>query len=74
MRSFENICKRFGAVQALDSCSFERGRMLDFLGPNGAGKTTTMRAVFETHCQAALSRTGAMHTRGCPDKSRGEVK
>ena len=48
--------------------------MLDFLGPNGAGKTTTMRAVFETHCQAALSRTGAMHTRGCPDKSRGEVK
>ncbi|HET7450860.1 MAG TPA: ATP-binding cassette domain-containing protein [Gaiellaceae bacterium] len=40
--------KRFGAVQALDGCSFsvERGRMLGFLGPNGAGKTTTMRAVF----------------------------
>jgi ABC-2 type transport system ATP-binding protein len=40
--------KRFGAVQALDGCSFslERGRMLGFLGPNGAGKTTTMRAIF----------------------------
>ena len=43
-----NVQKRFGAVQALDGCSFtvERGRMLGFLGPNGAGKTTTMRAVF----------------------------
>jgi ABC-2 type transport system ATP-binding protein len=40
--------KWFGAVQALDDCSFsvERGRMLGFLGPNGAGKTTSMRAVF----------------------------
>ena len=33
MLSLENICKRFGAAQALDSCSFERGPMLDFLGP-----------------------------------------
>ena len=43
-----DICKRFGAVQALEGCSFsiERGRMLGFLGPNGAGKTTTMRAIF----------------------------
>jgi ABC-2 type transport system ATP-binding protein len=43
-----NISKRFGAVQALDGCSFSvaRGRMVGFLGPNGAGKTTTMRAIF----------------------------
>ncbi|HSL64460.1 MAG TPA: ATP-binding cassette domain-containing protein [Gaiellaceae bacterium] len=42
------MTKRFGAVQALDDCSFSvaRGRMLGFLGPNGAGKTTSMRAVF----------------------------
>ena len=48
MLASQNICKRFGEVQALDGCSFsvERGRMLGFLGPNGAGKTTTMRAVF----------------------------
>jgi ABC-2 type transport system ATP-binding protein len=48
MLAFANVSKRFGAVQALDGCSFsvERGRMLGFLGPNGAGKTTSMRAVF----------------------------
>jgi ABC-2 type transport system ATP-binding protein len=48
MLSLQNISKRFGAVQALDRCSFsvERGRLLGFLGPNGAGKTTAMRAVF----------------------------
>jgi len=48
MLAFSNVSKRFGAVQALDGCSFtvERGRMLGFLGPNGAGKTTAMRAVF----------------------------
>jgi ABC-2 type transport system ATP-binding protein len=48
MLTLSKLQKRFGAVQALDGCSFfvERGRMLGFLGPNGAGKTTTMRAVF----------------------------
>jgi ABC-2 type transport system ATP-binding protein len=45
---FSHVNKRFGAVQALDDCSFSvgQGRMLGFLGPNGAGKTTAMRAVF----------------------------
>jgi ABC-2 type transport system ATP-binding protein len=48
MLRISHVSKRFGAVQALEDCSFsvERGRMLGFLGPNGAGKTTTMRAVF----------------------------
>ena len=48
MLTFGDACKRFGAVQALDGCSFsvERGRMLGFLGPNCAGKTTAMRAIF----------------------------
>jgi ABC-2 type transport system ATP-binding protein len=46
--SLEIVSKRFGAVQALEECSFsvERGRMLGFLGPNGAGKTTAMRTIF----------------------------
>jgi ABC-2 type transport system ATP-binding protein len=46
--TFRNISKRFGAVQALDDCSFwvAAGRMVGFLGPNGAGKTTAMRAIF----------------------------
>ena len=37
MLAFTNVSKQFGAVQALDGCSFsvERGRMLGFLGPNG---------------------------------------
>jgi ABC-2 type transport system ATP-binding protein len=48
MLALSDLHKRFGAVQALDGCSFsvERGRMLGFLGPNGAGKTTAMRAIF----------------------------
>jgi ABC-2 type transport system ATP-binding protein len=43
-----HVSKQFGAVRALDDCSFSaaRGRMLGFLGPNGAGKTTAMRAIF----------------------------
>ena len=38
----------FGAVTALDGCTFDArpGRLTGFLGPNGAGKTTAMRAVF----------------------------
>jgi ABC-2 type transport system ATP-binding protein len=48
MLEVRDIRKRFGAVQALDRCTFSvaRGRMLGFLGPNGAGKTTAMRAIF----------------------------
>ncbi len=48
MLTFTEASRRFGAVQALDGCSFSvaRGRMLGFLGPNGAGKTTSMRAIF----------------------------
>jgi ABC-2 type transport system ATP-binding protein len=45
---FELATKRFGALAALDACSFTArpGRLTGFLGPNGAGKTTAMRAIF----------------------------
>ena len=48
MLEFDGASKRFGAVAALDACSFAArpGRLTGFLGPNGAGKTTAMRAVF----------------------------
>lgn len=48
MLEFNGISKRFGAVVALDECSFtvRPGHLTGFLGPNGAGKTTAMRAVF----------------------------
>jgi ABC-2 type transport system ATP-binding protein len=43
----DHATKRFGALAALDGCSFAArpGRLTGFLGPNGAGKTTAMRAV-----------------------------
>jgi ABC-2 type transport system ATP-binding protein len=45
---FDGASKRFGAVHALDACTFvaRPGRLTGFVGPNGAGKTTAMRAVF----------------------------
>ena len=48
MLEFDTVSKRFGALAALDACSFvaKPGRLTGFLGPNGAGKTTAMRAVF----------------------------
>ncbi len=44
----EGLCRRFGAVTALDNLTFDvpSGQVVGFLGPNGAGKTTTMRAIF----------------------------
>ncbi|MEE8172168.1 MAG: ATP-binding cassette domain-containing protein, partial [Alphaproteobacteria bacterium] len=40
----ENLCKRFGTVQAVDGLSFAvpRGEIMALLGGTGAGKTTTM--------------------------------
>ncbi|HEX6220788.1 MAG TPA: ATP-binding cassette domain-containing protein [Acidimicrobiia bacterium] len=48
MLEFDQVSKRFGALAALDRCSFTArpGRLTGFLGPNGAGKTTAMRTVF----------------------------
>jgi ABC-2 type transport system ATP-binding protein len=48
MLDFDRATKRYGAVTALDQCTFtaRAGRLTGFLGPNGAGKTTAMRAVF----------------------------
>jgi len=42
-----DLTKRFGAVEAVKSLSFDvqAGRVTGFLGPNGAGKSTTLRAL-----------------------------
>ena len=58
------MTKRFGAVTALDRCTFSArpGRLTGFLGPNGAGKTTAMRAVFGL---VELDE-GAVRWRGAP--------
>ena len=41
----ESLTKRYGAVAAVDSITFDvrRGEIFGFLGPNGAGKTTTIK-------------------------------
>jgi ABC-2 type transport system ATP-binding protein len=43
--SIRGLCKRFGAVHAVQDMTFDvpAGRVTAFLGPNGAGKTTTLR-------------------------------
>ncbi len=41
------LCRRYGAVVALDDLTFTvpAAQVFGFLGPNGAGKTTAMRAI-----------------------------
>ncbi len=43
----EGLSRRFGAVPAVESVSFDvrRGEMFGLIGPDGAGKTTTLRAI-----------------------------
>mgnify|MGYP000686482473 CR=1 FL=1 len=47
MIEIDRLCKRFGAIVAVDDVSFSvaRGEVLGFLGPNGAGKSTAMKIV-----------------------------
>lgn len=43
----ENLCMRYGAVQALKDVNFEvkKGEIIGLLGPNGAGKSTTLKII-----------------------------
>ncbi len=45
MIRIENLCKRYGATEAVQELCLEvpAGELFCFLGPNGAGKTTTIK-------------------------------
>ncbi|MBC8060419.1 MAG: ABC transporter ATP-binding protein [Clostridiaceae bacterium] len=47
MLKIENLCKNYGAFQAVNNLSLHipKGEIFGFVGPNGAGKTTTMKIV-----------------------------
>lgn len=56
------ICKRFGAVRALDCVDLEiqEGEFFALLGPNGAGKTTLINII----AGLAIADSGAAHIMG----------
>lgn len=47
MIEIDKLCKRFGAVSAVQevSCSVQEGQICVFLGPSGCGKTTTLKMI-----------------------------
>ena len=47
--SVENLCKNYGAVQALKGVSFyvPKGTVFGILGPNGSGKTTLLGIIMD---------------------------
>ena len=47
MLKIENLCKSYGAFQAVNNLTLNipKGEIFGFVGPNGAGKTTTMKII-----------------------------
>src|SRR6266849_6984429 len=72
--SLNNICKRFGATNAVDdvSISVERGEFFGLLGDSGCGKTTTLRVIagLETPDSGAVEFDGREVT-NLPAEHRG---
>ncbi len=68
----EGLCRRFGALAAVDgvSLAFEAGKVHAVIGPNGAGKSTLL-AMLSGELRATSGRVrlrGADVTRSSPDR------
>ena len=55
MIAVEGLCRRFGAIRAIDGVSFaaQDGRITGLLGPNGAGKSTLINTLLGFHAPAS---------------------
>ena len=68
----EGVDKRYGGIQALDSCrlSVDRGEIAGLIGPNGSGKTTLFNVItgYEKVRQGSVRLDGKDVTNLLPDK------
>ena len=68
----EGVDKRYGGIQALDSCrlSVDRGEIAGLIGPNGSGKTTLFNVItgYEKVRQGSVRLDGKVVTNLLPDK------
>jgi putative spermidine/putrescine transport system ATP-binding protein len=71
--SFEDVCRYYGKVHAIDHVSFEvaDGEFFSMLGPSGSGKTTSLRLIagFESATAGDIRIHGA-NARGVPPYER----
>lgn len=70
--SIRNVCKSFGAVEALKDVSIDirSGEIFALLGPSGCGKSTLLRVIsgFESPTSGELLLDGSDMTRLAPNK------
>jgi ABC-2 type transport system ATP-binding protein len=71
MVEVRDMTRKYGAVVAADSVSFEvhRGEMFGLIGPDGAGKTTTLRVVLGLLAPTA----GSVRTCGLEPVRQGDL-
>ena len=71
--SFQNVCRYYGEVRAVDDVSFEvgDGEFFAMLGPSGSGKTTSLRLIagFEKPTSGKIMIHGA-RTKNIPPYER----
>jgi neutral amino acid transport system ATP-binding protein len=68
----QDVCKAFGGIQALDTCSIsvEQGSITGLIGPNGSGKTTLFNVMtgYERIDSGQVRFQGQTITNAAPDK------